>query len=146
MKIPFAHLCDYATVSQEGKLSILGIFTNINAAKFPATHPQMYLAFDLEMKAVEVERQTQIEIHLVDADGEKLFEMKGRVRFRVPEGTTAKPGVSVRVSQIMVMSGIKFKRPGAHDINIFLNGPLAYTVSFNLTRRELPVGDPPAAQ
>ena len=138
MKIPFAHLCDYATVSQEGKLSILGIFTNINVATLPATHPQMYLAFDMEMRAVEANRQMEIEIHLVDADGEKLFAMKGSGQLRAPESATPKPGVSERASQIMVMNGIRFKRPGAHEINIFLNDRLAYTVSFKITRLEPP--------
>ena len=143
MNIRFAHICDYATVSREGKLSVLGIFTNINAAKFPATHPQMYLAFDLEMKAVEADREIALEIHLVDADGEKLFELKGTVQFKGPAGVKAKPGVSVRTSQIMAMNGLTFKRPGAHEINIFLNGSLAYTVSFNITRLKPPA---PAAQ
>ncbi len=138
MKISFAHICDYATVSREGKLSVLGIFTNINVAKFPATHAQMYLAFDLEMKAVEADREMQLEIHLVDADGEKIFELKGSGQFQTPEGASAKPGVSVRSSQIMAMNGMKFKRPGAHEINIFLNGSLAYTVSFNITRLKPP--------
>lgn len=147
MEIPFAHLCDYATVSQEGKLSVLGIFTNINVTKIPATHPQMYLAFDLEMRAVEVDRQMQIEIHLVDADGEKLFTMKGSGQISTAEGATPKPGVSVRSSQIMAMNGITFKRPGAHEINIFLNNSLAYTVSFKITRLKPPeTGDTPSGQ
>ncbi len=143
MKIQFAHLCDYATVSQEGKLSILGIFTNINVRTFPATHPQMYLAFDLEMRTVEASRPMALEIHLVDADGEKLFEMKGRGQFKVAEGATDKPGATMRISQIMAMSGITFKRPGAHEINIFLNDSLAYTVSFQITRLKPPT---PAGQ
>ncbi len=42
-KLNFSFICDYASVSREGKLSIMGIFENINARVFPVHHPLMYV-------------------------------------------------------------------------------------------------------
>ena len=40
MKIDLATVCDYAVIDQFGKVSILGIFSHIWVAKFPAVHPR----------------------------------------------------------------------------------------------------------
>jgi len=42
-KLNFSFLCDYASVSREGKLSMNGIFENINVHSFPACHPLMFI-------------------------------------------------------------------------------------------------------
>ncbi|MFH2137354.1 MAG: hypothetical protein ABII88_02455 [Candidatus Omnitrophota bacterium] len=42
-KLNFSFLCDYAMVSREGKLSMNGIFENINARSFPTHHPIMFI-------------------------------------------------------------------------------------------------------
>lgn len=47
VKLNFSFLCDYASVSREGKLSMSGIFENINARTFPVYHPLMYVVANL---------------------------------------------------------------------------------------------------
>ena len=42
-KLRFSFLCDYALVSREGKLSMNGIFENINIRSFPSPHPIMFV-------------------------------------------------------------------------------------------------------
>ena len=39
MQVPLAVLADSANVSQEGKLNIMGIFTQINAQSLPCDTP-----------------------------------------------------------------------------------------------------------
>jgi len=43
----FSFLCDYASVSREGKLSLNGIFENINVRAFPAQHPLMFVVANI---------------------------------------------------------------------------------------------------
>jgi hypothetical protein len=43
MEVTVAVLADYANVSQDGKLNIMGIFQEINATSLPFVLPQMYL-------------------------------------------------------------------------------------------------------
>lgn len=47
-KLKFSFLCDYASVSREGKLSMAGIFENINARKLPTQHPLMFIVTNIK--------------------------------------------------------------------------------------------------
>lgn len=46
-KLNFSFLCDYASVSREGKLSMNGIFENINVRKVPTHHPLMFIVTNI---------------------------------------------------------------------------------------------------
>ncbi len=46
-KLNFSFLCDYASVSREGKLSMNGIFENINVRSFPTHHPLMFIVTNI---------------------------------------------------------------------------------------------------
>ena len=43
----FSFLCDYASISIDGKLSMNGIFEHINSRKFPLQFPLMYLVVNI---------------------------------------------------------------------------------------------------
>jgi uncharacterized protein DUF6941 len=95
MQINFAHLCDYASVSREGKLSVMGIFDKINAQQLPYTHPQAFLAFQIEINSAEAGRPFAIEIHCVDADGNEVFKNQGQGRW---SGRSAGPTTRPRAT------------------------------------------------
>ncbi|RKY36417.1 MAG: hypothetical protein DRP78_03730 [Candidatus Omnitrophota bacterium] len=46
-KLRFSFLCDYASVSREGKLNLNGIFENINIRTFPGHHPIMFIVANI---------------------------------------------------------------------------------------------------
>jgi len=46
-KLNFSFLCDYASVSREGKLSMNGIFENINVRQLPTPHPLMFIVANI---------------------------------------------------------------------------------------------------
>ncbi len=46
-KLNFSFLCDYASVSREGKLSMNGIFENINVRQLPTHHPLMFIVANI---------------------------------------------------------------------------------------------------
>ena len=48
MELTLALLADYANISREGKLNIMGIFEQIFALSFPAVHAQLQLVLRLE--------------------------------------------------------------------------------------------------
>src|SRR3972149_10995469 len=43
MKLLYGLLCDYAFVSIDRKVNIIGVFETINAQKFPVTHPKFVI-------------------------------------------------------------------------------------------------------
>ena len=56
MQVKLALLADYANVTAEGKLNILGIFDRINVVGVPAVHPQMHFILRLEAHPAEWDR------------------------------------------------------------------------------------------
>lgn len=121
MRVVFAHLCDYALISNNGKLSVLGIFGRLSPPKLPFVLPQCYLAFEIELNYAEANREFELEIHLVDADGHKLLNIDARLNVR----GQGKPGDRPRLGQAIALHNVPFERPGIHNWNIFLNKSLA---------------------
>jgi hypothetical protein len=138
MEVKLAVLADYANVTQEGKLNILGIFTNINARTFPATHGQMQVIVSLEGHSVEAERPHHTEVHFRDADGGKIFDLKGQVFAQ-----NARPGRPFTVNQIIQLANLPLPRPGDYSFAIFVDNDLKGTIPLSVTQIE---ADPPEQQ
>jgi hypothetical protein len=116
MEVDLAVIADAANVSQEGKLNILGIFDTIWAREFPFRHAAM--VFVLRVKADFTEEGThQLEVRLVDADGEQLFKAEGPIQ--VPSGA---PGRPVKPHVIMGLSGASFNRAGDYSFELVIDG------------------------
>lgn len=134
MEISFAHLCDYATISREGKLSAMGIFSRINAASFPYAHPQAFLAFEILLNWAEVGKEFPIRVDLVDADGTSVF----RAEARLTAHGTAKPGERPRIPQVLGIGGMKFERGGTYVINFWLDDKLERQLEFAVEKAQRP--------
>ncbi len=118
MQVKLAVLADYANVTADGKLNILGIFDRINLMQVPAVHPQMHLVLRLEAHAAERERAHKIEIRLHDPDGATIFEVNGDI---VPHGEGAHP---VSTNQILTLNNLQLEKIGAYNFIIFINNDM----------------------
>ncbi len=49
IKLNYAHLCDYAFLSQDGKVNVIGIFGAISGKQFPLTHPRFSFVANLKV-------------------------------------------------------------------------------------------------
>ena len=113
MKITLAVLADYANITREGKLNIMGIFDVVHSKSFPMAHPQMQLVMRFEFGGAEAGETKKIGIQLMDADGKKLFVLGGDI--------TLGPGRSgevTRTNHILTMNMMKFEKPGDYIFNI----------------------------
>lgn len=137
MKVSFIHICDYATVSREGKLSIMGIFDRIFAQSFPAVHAMLYLAFEIELIPAELGRQFQIEIHLTDADGGKLLTANAEMQV---DPALAKAGDTVHLPQVLQFAGVQLPKAGRYSFHVFLNGDHKKERAFDVGPLEAPAG------
>ena len=133
MKITKVLVADYANVTREGKLNVLGIFTTINALSFPVIHPQMQLIYMWECNPSEAGRKKKIEIELRDADGKRNFLLEGE--FEVPTAHLAR---TVQGNEIVVLNNLSFEKPGSYVFNILVNGDPKEEVTFELSRVPLP--------
>lgn len=125
MNVKLALLADYANVTAEGKLNILGIFDRISVTELPFTHPQMHVILRLEAHVAERDRTHNIEIRLYDPDGETIFDVNGEM---VPKGP---PGQSIATNQILTLNNLQLAKPGGYMFVIFVNNDL---------KTEIPLG------
>lgn len=119
MRVTLAVLADYANISQEGKLNILGIFDRIAVADVPTSLPQMHFVLWLEAHPAERDRSHAVEIRLHDPDGQVVFEIKGEV---VPRGGTQ--GQPVLTNQILGINNLRLKQVGGYMFVVFIDNDL----------------------
>jgi hypothetical protein len=143
LKVNFAHVCDYASISREGKLSVMGIFAQVFAITLPGGIPMMYLAFEIDASASELDRPFKLEIRLADADGGIIASVEGEAAFGVLPGQTLPKGERAKNSQVMALGGLQLPKWGAYSFSIFLNGDLKIETGFTLTQGLPPGVQPP---
>ncbi len=127
MKMTLALLADYANVSQEGKLNIMGVFDRIFLQAFPTLHPEMRLVMSFEFSAAELGRERRLEVKTLDADGAVIGEWSRMLP--VPE----RPGEHTTVvNQILNIQGMPFERPGDYVFSILVDGDEKGSVPFKV--------------
>jgi len=137
MQIKLALLADYANVTAEGKLNILGIFDRITVQELPAVHPQMHLILRLEAHVAERNRSHTIEIRLHDPDGETVFEVKGDM---VPHGS---PGVTSATNQILTLNNLQLSKVGGFNFVVFVDNDLKAEIPLGVEQGQPPGATPP---
>jgi hypothetical protein len=118
MQVKLALLADYANVTAEGKLNILGIFDRINVSQIPAVHPQMHLILRLEAHPAERDRPHNVEIRLHDPDGQTVFEVRGDI---VPQGPASR---TLATNQILTLNNLQLDKSGGYTFIVFVNNDL----------------------
>lgn len=137
MDVGLALLADYANVTADGKLNILGLFDTIVADRFPAVHPQMQLIFQLEAHPSEAGKQKQVEVRLMTEDGRTVLAMSSDMALQLKD--TLRPIAEMMKSQqIIGFHGVRFEKPGTYQFAILVNGDTKKTVSLKVQERKLP--------
>lgn len=137
MQVRLALLADYANVTAEGKLNILGIFDRINVHEMPAVHPQMHFILRLEAHPVERDRTHVVEIRLYDPDGQTVFQVKGDM---VPHGM---PGQAIATNQILTLNNLQLAKTGGYTFVVFVNNDLKTEVGLVVELADAPAAPQP---
>ena len=116
MQLRIAALADYTNITDNGKLNILGIFSQIHAASVPAVHPLMQFVVQFAFEPVETGDKT-IRIVLQDEDGNELLAMEGHLA--LPQSGSPDP---VIVNQIIVLQNVTFPHFGNYEFVIEVDG------------------------
>ena len=115
MEVKLALLADYANVTAEGKLNLMGIFDVINAPSLPWTHPQMRLVLTFEANPAEWDTQKKVQIKLLDADAHEKLTMGADLK--VPRG---QPGRNVSINSIIAINNLKFDVAGDYAFHVLI--------------------------
>jgi hypothetical protein len=117
MEVSLAVLADYANISQEGKLNILGIFNTVSVQSFPGGLQQCFLVVRLVADVEEKGTQHRIQFRLTDPDGKWLTEASAELQ--VPgEGPPGAPEIDLILPGVPLL---RFEREGPHELKIFLD-------------------------
>jgi hypothetical protein len=124
MDVTLAVLADYATVSQDGKLSVMGIFQEVNPPVLPFALPQMYLVVSFAAGPAEFGSVKNIKIALLDDDGNEILGLEGQA----PVPRPPRPGSRAYMNQVIGLNGTTFERPGDYAFAILVSGETKATV------------------
>ena len=95
------------------KVSLIGLFSAINAITFPATHPSMHVYIAL----TNGHGSYKLNIQLVrEEDNHIIVGMEGGIKFMTP----------LQVLELNLQwGGIQFEKPGFYHFEVICNGTLA---------------------
>lgn len=133
VRVQFALLADYASVTTEGKLDITGLFNAIYADSLPAVHLQMRLVLEYVIEPGDPGTRKQVVARFLDPDGIELF------RVEVEEPLPAHAQIGPTRAQVLELTDVRFTKYGDHHFSISIDGQERATIPLRVTQ-------PPARQ
>lgn len=109
-------IADFANTDNAGKLNILGIFTALYAANFPAIHPQLHIVTKLAFDWAEFGQERELIIKLFDPDAKQMAVISRP--FQIP---SPKLGQVAEMNFIVGIRDIAFSQPGSYEFRLFVD-------------------------
>ncbi|MFN2483493.1 MAG: hypothetical protein ABR509_00955 [Candidatus Limnocylindria bacterium] len=114
-------LCDYALTSQDGKISAVGIFSQVTVNRLPTAHPRLFIVAVLEADPGPHELHLQV----VSPSGEGVLREQPRLRISVPDGATT-------ANIVADLKGLRLTEMGRHRIELRSGSRLLGSAPFNV--------------
>ncbi len=106
---------DYANITGDGKLNVMGIFNDIYSFNFPARHSSMHLVAKLGAELEEYDQTRNFVVKLLDADASHIMDVSGQ--FQIPKGERGrKPEVNI----ILELKDVVFPNPGIYQFVLLI--------------------------
>lgn len=128
MDVKLATLADFASVTKEGKLNILGIFDQVNPPSLPYVHPNMYLVIIYNASPAESGVTKDVNVVMMDADGNQMISLQQQVTVPPP----SHPGSRVQINQLMALAGVKFNTSGDYQFSVLIDNDEKGSVSLRV--------------
>jgi hypothetical protein len=107
LKLHSLLLCDYALTAQDGKISAIGVFSQINVMRMPATHGRCFIVALLEATPGTHE----LSIQVVAPSGKPALQQAPRLRIEVPASATS-------ANIVADLKGMRLEEIGRHRIEM----------------------------
>ena len=135
MDVRLAVLADYANISREGKLNIMGVFGEINPPVLPFQLPTMYLVASFQASPAEVGQQKDVRVALVSEEGKEILALEQSMVVPPPK----RAGSWTDLVAIFCLNGISFRDPGSYAFHFLVGGETKTTVPLRVN--EAPSGE-----
>jgi hypothetical protein len=100
-------LCDYALTAQDGKISAVGVFSQITVSRMPATHGRCFIVAILEAAPGPHE----LTIQVISPSGRPTLQQAPRLRIQVPPTATS-------ANIVADLKGMRLEEIGRHRIEL----------------------------
>lgn len=122
-------LCDYAMTAQDGKISAVGVFSQINVARLPAAHGRCFIVAILEAAPGRHELSFQV----ASPSGKPTLQQAPRLRIEVPPTATT-------ANIVADLKGMRLEEIGRYRIEVRSGDELLGSTPFtvNLVMRQQP--------
>lgn len=122
-------LCDYALTAQDGKISAIGVFSQINVQRLPAAHGRCFIVAILEAAPGPHELTFQV----ISPSGRATLQQAPRLRIEVP------PNAST-ANIVAELKGMRLEEIGRYRIEVRSGDRLLGSSPFtaNLILRQTP--------
>lgn len=100
-------LCDHAITAQDGKVSAIGLFSQINVTRLPTTYGRLFIVAVMEADAGE----HRLVLQVVSPNGEPLLARPPQMRLNVPPNATT-------ANIVAELKGLQLKELGRHRIEL----------------------------
>jgi hypothetical protein len=114
-------LCDHAITAQDGKVSAIGLFSQINVTRLPTTYGRLFIVAVLEADPGSHE----ITLQVVAPDGSPLLGRPPQMKLEVPPNTTT-------ANIVADLKGLQLKELGRHRIELRAGDRLLGTTPFSV--------------
>ena len=117
VKIMMLVTADYAAVEPlTNKLNIVGVFRNIAARTFPATHRRMFLVVKIGGKVSDGNVPHKLRVSIVDDSGDEITRTESS--FLLSSSST---NISPEHNALIELNGLGFRRPGDYFFKVNVN-------------------------
>lgn len=100
-------LCDHAITAQDGKVSAIGLFSQINVARLPTTYARLFIVAVLEADPGE----HQVSLQVAAPGGQPLLQRPPQMRLNVP------PNAST-ANIVAELKGLQLRELGQHRVEL----------------------------
>ncbi|MDH3747985.1 MAG: hypothetical protein OER97_07230 [Gammaproteobacteria bacterium] len=121
--------CTDAGTGPDGKLSIHGIFNELQAPDFPARQDRMILVGIVEWQR-DLRGRIPFAVELTDPEGMSIFSIEGHTDVEAQPESRA----PAKTQLILPLNNVMFPAPGRYRIRININGTELVGPSMHLMR------------
>lgn len=100
-------LCDHAITAQDGKVSAIGLFSQINVSRLPTTYSRLFIVAVLEADAGE----HRVTMQVVSPKGDPLLARPPQMQLKVPPNATT-------ANIVAELKGLQLRELGRHRIEL----------------------------
>ena len=100
-------LCDHAITAQDGKVSAIGLFSQINVTRLPTTYGRLYIVAVLEADA----GPHLVTLQVLSPAGEPLLARPPQMQLEVPPNATT-------ANIVAELKGLQLRELGRHRVEL----------------------------